>query len=52
LKEIKFLQKWLKKSPLLYAERFALVDAPDEYYIIAAFIDLFEFMYFIFIKQK
>jgi hypothetical protein len=48
----KVFTKMAKESPLLYAERFALVDTPDEYYIIAAFIDLFEFMYFIFIKQK
>jgi hypothetical protein len=33
-----------KESPL-YAERLALVDTPDEYYIIVAFIDLFEFIF-------
>jgi hypothetical protein len=33
-----------KENPL-YAEHFALVDTPDEYYIIVAFIDLFEFIF-------
>jgi hypothetical protein len=33
-----------KESPL-YEERLALVDTPDEYYIIVAFIDLFEFIF-------
>ena len=33
-----------KESPL-YAERFEPVDTPDEYYIIVAFIDLFEFIF-------
>jgi hypothetical protein len=37
----KVFTKMAKESPL-YAERFALVDTPDEYYIIVAFIDLFE----------
>src|SRR5215212_9686159 len=36
--------KMAKESPL-YAERLALVDTPDEYYIIVAFIDLFEFIF-------
>jgi hypothetical protein len=36
--------KMAKESPL-YAERFALVDTPDEYYIIVAFIELFEFIF-------
>jgi hypothetical protein len=34
-----------KESPL-YEERLALVDTPDEYYIIVAFIDLFEFIFY------
>jgi hypothetical protein len=36
--------KMAKENPL-YAEHFALVDTPDEYYIIVAFIDLFEFIF-------
>jgi hypothetical protein len=36
--------KMAKESPL-YAERFEPVDTPDEYYIIVAFIDLFEFIF-------
>jgi hypothetical protein len=31
-------------SPL-FSERFKLVDNPDEYYIIVAFLDLFEFLH-------
>jgi hypothetical protein len=31
-------------SPL-FLERFKLVDNPDEYYIIVAFLDLFEFLH-------
>ncbi len=34
----------MAKEIPLYAERFALVNTPDEYYIIVAFIDLFEFI--------
>jgi hypothetical protein len=33
-----------KENPL-YAERVALVDTRDEYYIIVAFIDLFEYIF-------
>ena len=33
-----------KENPL-YAEHLALVDTPDEYYIIVASIDLFEFIF-------
>jgi hypothetical protein len=40
----KVFSKMAKESPL-YAECFALVDTPDEYYIIVAFIDLFEFIF-------
>ena len=39
----KVFSKMAKESPL-YAERFALVNTPDEYYIIVAFIGLFEFI--------
>jgi hypothetical protein len=35
----------MAKEIPLYAERFALVDTLDEYYIIVAFIDLFEFIF-------
>src|SRR5919108_3274290 len=33
-----------KESPI-FAERFTAVDSPDEYYIIVAFLDLFEFLF-------
>ena len=33
-----------KESPI-FAERFTLVDSPDEYYLIVAFLDLFEFLF-------
>jgi hypothetical protein len=36
--------KMAQESPL-FLERFKLVDNPDEYYIIIAFLDLFEFLH-------
>jgi hypothetical protein len=36
--------KMAKESPI-FAERFTLVDSPDEYYVIVAFLDLFEFFF-------
>jgi hypothetical protein len=33
-----------KESPI-FAERFTVVDSPDEYYIVVAFLDLFEFLF-------
>jgi hypothetical protein len=36
--------KMAKESPV-FEERFSLVSSPDEYYIIVAFLDLFEFLY-------
>jgi hypothetical protein len=36
--------KMAKESPI-FAERFAVVDSPDEYYVIVAFLDLFEFLF-------
>jgi hypothetical protein len=36
--------KMAKESPI-FAERFTLVYSPDEYYIIVAFLDLFEFLF-------
>jgi hypothetical protein len=36
--------KMAKESPI-FAERFTLVDSPDEYYILVSFIDLFEFLF-------
>ncbi len=36
--------KMAKESPV-FAERFSLVSSPDEYYIIVAFLDLFEFLF-------
>ena len=36
--------KMAKESPI-FAERFSVVDSPDEYYTIVAFLDLFEFLF-------
>jgi hypothetical protein len=36
--------KMAKESPI-FAERFIVVDSPDEYYVIVAFLDLFEFLF-------
>ena len=36
--------KMAKESPI-FAERFTVVDTPDKYYIIVAFLDLFEFLF-------
>jgi hypothetical protein len=36
--------KMAKESPV-FAERFTVVDSPDEYYVIVAFLDLFEFLF-------
>ena len=36
--------KMAKESPI-FAERFTVVDNPDEYYVIVAFLDLFEFLF-------
>ncbi|MGB7632897.1 MAG: hypothetical protein WBL68_04175 [Nitrososphaeraceae archaeon] len=36
--------KMAEESPI-FAERFTVVDRPDEYYIIVAFLDLFEFLF-------
>jgi hypothetical protein len=36
--------KMAKESPI-FAERFTVVDSPDEYYVIVAFLDLFEFIF-------
>ena len=33
-----------EESPI-FAERFTAVDSPEEYYIIVAFLDLFEFLF-------
>ena len=43
LKVRKRLPIW-QKSPI-YEERFTVVDSPDEYYIVVAFLDLFEFLF-------
>jgi hypothetical protein len=44
LKVRRRLPKWLRKSPI-FAERFTVVDNPDEYYTVVAFLDLFEFLF-------
>ena len=36
--------KMAKESPF-YAERFALLDSPDQFYMIRAYIDLYEFIF-------
>lgn len=36
--------KMAKESPI-FVERFTVVDSPDEYYVIVAFLDLFEFLF-------
>ena len=36
--------KMAKESPI-FAERFTVVDNPDEYYVIVAFLDLFKFLF-------
>jgi hypothetical protein len=36
--------KMAKESPI-FAERFTVVDNPDEYYSVVAFLDLFEFLF-------
>jgi hypothetical protein len=35
----------MAKESTVFVERFSLVDSPDEYYIIVAFLDLFEFLF-------
>jgi hypothetical protein len=36
--------KMAKESPI-FAERFAVVDSPEEYYVVVAFLDLFELLF-------
>jgi hypothetical protein len=36
--------KMAKESPI-FADRFTIVDNPHEYYVIVAFLDLFEFFF-------
>jgi hypothetical protein len=43
LKVQKRLLKWQRKVQFL--QRFTVVDSPDEYYVIVAFLDLFEFLF-------
>ena len=38
--------KMAKESPL-FAERLALVDSPDEYYTVVAYLDLIEFLFYL-----
>lgn len=35
----------MAKESQVFADRFSIVDNPDEYYIAVAFLDLFEFLY-------
>jgi hypothetical protein len=44
LESTKTFTNMAKESPI-FAERFTVVDSPDEYYIIVAFLDLFEFLF-------
>ncbi|MGH2612164.1 MAG: hypothetical protein ACRDFB_03835, partial [Rhabdochlamydiaceae bacterium] len=45
LEKTETFTKMAKESPV-FAERFSTVDSPDEYYTTVAFLDLFEFLYF------
>lgn len=44
LESTEIFTKMAKESPI-FAERFTVVDSPDEYYVIVAFLDLFEFLF-------
>lgn len=44
LESTEMFTKMAKESPI-FAERFTVVDSPDEYYVIVAFLDLFEFLF-------
>jgi hypothetical protein len=44
LESTEIFTKMAKESPI-FAERFRVVDSPDEYYAIVAFLDLFEFLF-------
>lgn len=44
LESTELFTEMAKESPI-FAERFTVVDSPDEYYIIVAFLDLFEFLF-------
>jgi hypothetical protein len=44
LEKTETFTKMAKESPI-FVERFSLVDSPDEYYTIVAFLDLFEFLF-------
>ena len=35
----------MAKEIPIFADRFTVVDSPDEYYIVVAFLDLFEFLF-------
>ena len=35
----------MAKESSIFADRFAVVDTPQEYYTVMSFIDLFEFLY-------
>lgn len=35
----------MAKESRVFADRFSIVDNPDEYYVAVAFLDLFEFLY-------
>ena len=45
LESTETFNKMAKESPV-FAERL-VVDSPDEYYTIVAFLDLFEFFFFV-----
>ena len=44
LESTEIFTKMAKESPI-FAERFAVVDSPDEYYVVVAFLDLFELLF-------
>ncbi len=37
----------MAKESTIFADRFSVVDSPDEYYTAVAFLDLFEFLYLV-----
>ncbi len=44
LENTEIFTRMAKESPV-FKERFSSVDSPDEYYIIVAFLDLFEYLF-------
>lgn len=45
LKILELLREWQKKESPSFTERFVLVEKPEEYYVLLAFLDLIEFLF-------